>query len=175
MNTGQMLITIGAIFLLSMVILNINRGLITTNTTMIDNRYGILGVSLATSTIEKATGKAFDENTDSVSVNSVNSLTNVNQLGLDNSESRNNPDGFNDFDDYDCYRTNPKVDSLEFEGTGRKILFHTYCRVDYVSSSNPNTRINQRGWHKRIIVSVISPGMTDTIKMSSVYGYWYFR
>ncbi|MBI1937587.1 MAG: hypothetical protein HYS25_05630 [Ignavibacteriales bacterium] len=175
MNTGQMLITIGAIFLLSMVILTTNRGLITTNATMVDNRYGILGVSLATSTIEKATSRAFDNNTDTLSIDALSSLTNVNQLGLEAGESSNNPDGFNDIDDYNCYKVTPRVDSLSFEGTNRKIAFNTYCNVDYVSVNDPRTVLNQRSWHKRITVRVISPGMTDTIKMSSVYSYWYFR
>lgn len=175
MNTGQMMLTIGAVFLLSMVILTTNRGLITTNTTMVDNRYGILAVSLATSTIERATSKAFDQNTDTLAINTTNSLTNVNALGLDAGENRNFPENFNDFDDYNCYKTNPKVDSLTFEGTNRKIVFNTFCRVDYVNQNSPNTVSNQRTWHKRIIVSVIATGMTDTIKMSSVYSYWYFR
>lgn len=175
MNTGQMMLTIGAIFLLSMVILTTNRGLITTNTTMVDNRYGILAVSLATSTIERATSKAFDQNTDTLAINTTNSLTNVSALGLDAGESRNFPDGFNDFDDYNCYKTNPKVDTLKFEGTNRKIVFNTFCRVDYVDQNNPNTISSIRTWHKRMIVSVIATGMTDTIKLSSVYSYWYFR
>ncbi len=175
MNTGQMMLTIGAVFLLSMVILTTNRGLITTNTTMVDNRYGILAVSLATSTIERATSKAFDQNTDTLAINSTSSLTNVSALGIETGESRNFPENFNDFDDYNCYRTNPKVDSLTFEGTNRKIVFNTFCRVDYVNQNSPNTISSQRTWHKRIIVSVIATGMTDTIKMSSVYSYWYFR
>lgn len=175
MNTGQTLITIGAIFLLSMVILTTNRGLISTNATMIDNRYGILGVSLATSTIEKATSKAFDHNTDTLSVNVLTAITDYNRLGLETGENSNNPDGFNDFDDYNCYRVTPKVDSLNFEGTSKKIAFNTYCSVDYVSVNDPRTVLNQRAWHKRLTVRVVSPGMNDTIKMSTVYSYWYFR
>jgi len=175
MNTGQMMLTIGAIFLLSMVILTTNRGLIATNTTMVDNRYGILAVSIATSTIERATSKAFDHNTDTLAINSTSSLTNVNALGIETGENINFPENFNDFDDYNCYKTIPKVDTLKFEGTNRKIIFNTFCRVDYVNQNSPNTISSIRTWHKRMVVSVIATGMTDTIKMSSVYSYWYFR
>lgn len=175
MNTGQMLITIGAIFLLTMVILTTNRGLVTTNATMIDNRYGILATSLATSMIEKATGKAFDHNTDTTAINDVNLLTNVSALGIETGESRNSPEDFNDFDDYNCFITNPKLDTVAFEGTNRKIIFKTFCRVDYIRTSNPNSAWNQKTWHKRMIVRVISPEMTDTIKLSTIYSYWYFR
>jgi MSHA pilin protein MshD len=175
MNTGQMLITIGAIFLLSMVILTTNRGLITTNSTMIDNRYGILATSLATSMIEKATGKAFDHNTDTTAVTSLTVLTNINALGIETGENRNYPEDFNDFDDYNCFITNPKLDTVAFEGTNRKIIFQTFCRVDYIKLTNINSASNERTWHKRMIVRVISPEMVDTIKLSTIYSYWYFR
>jgi MSHA pilin protein MshD len=175
MNTGQMLITIGAIFLLSMVILTTNRGLITTNSTMIDNRYGILATSLATSMIEKATGKAFDHYTDTTAINSLTVLTNVNSLGLETGENRNYPEDFNDFDDYNCFITTPKLDTVAFEGTNRKIIFRTFCRVDYVKLNDINSASNERTWHKRLIVRVISPEMVDTIKLSTIYSYWYFR
>jgi MSHA pilin protein MshD len=175
MNTGQMLITIGAIFLLTMVILTTNRGLINTNATMIDNRYGILATSLATSMIEKATGKAFDHNSDTTAITSTNSLTNVTSLGIETGENRNNPEDFNDFDDFNCYISNPKLDTVFFAGTERRIIFSTFCRVDYITTSNPNSATNQRTWHKRMIVRVISPEMVDTIKLSTIYSYWYFR
>ncbi|MEW6508711.1 MAG: hypothetical protein AB1432_13305 [Bacteroidota bacterium] len=175
MNTGQMLITIGAIFLLTMVILTTNRGLINTNATMIDNRYGILATSLATSMIEKATGKAFDHNSDTTAITSTNSLTNVASLGIETGENRNFPEDFNDFDDFNCYISNPKLDTVFFAGTTRRIIFSTFCRVDYVTTSNPNSATNERTWHKRMIVRVISPEMVDTIKLSTIYSYWYFR
>ncbi|MBA4405973.1 hypothetical protein C0389_01735 [bacterium] len=175
MNTGQMMITIAAFFLLSMVILTSSRGLITTNTIMVENRYGILSVSLATSTIEQATGKAFDHNTDTVAVTSINSLTNVGALGLDAGELSNDPTTFNDFDDFNAYKTVPKTDSLILEGTDKKMIFNTYASVDYVNPDNPNNVSASRTWCKRISVKVVSPGINDTIKMSSIYSYWYFR
>ncbi|NMB82854.1 MAG: hypothetical protein GYA14_13665 [Ignavibacteria bacterium] len=175
MNTGQMLITIGAIFLLTMVILTTNRGLMSTNATMIDNRYRILATSLATSMIEKATGKAFDHNTDTTAITDINLLTNVSSLGIETGENRIYPEDFNDFDDYNCFKTNPKLDTVAFQGTNRSIIFRTFCRVDYVTTNNPNSASNQKTWHKRLIVRVISPEMTDTIKLSTIYSYWFFR
>lgn len=175
MNTGQMMITIAAIFLLSMIILTNSRGLITTSTVMVDNRYGILGVSLATSAIEQATGKAFDHNTDTLAITSINLLTSVGALGIDAGELSSDPTTFNDFDDFNVYRTVPKTDSLILEGTNKKMIFNTYTSVDYVDPDNPDNISLIKTWCKRIRVKVISPGMNDTIKMSSVYSYWYFR
>ncbi len=175
MNTGQMMLTVGAFFLLAVVILTVNRGLLTNNSVMIDNRYGILGVSLANSMMERATGKAFDEQSDTLGLTSVNSLTAVSSLGLDAGETIGNPDSFDDFDDFNCYKTSPKTDTLLLEGTDKQIIFKTFCQVDYVEASNPGNVSTNRTWHKRLKVTVTSTGVQDTIRLSTIYSYWYFR
>jgi hypothetical protein len=175
MNTGQMMLTVGAFFLLAVVILTVNRGLLSNNSVMIDNRYGILGVSLANSMMERATSKAFDEQSDTLGLTSINSLTAVNSLGLDAGETINNPDSFDDFDDFDCYQTTPKSDTLLLEGTDKKVIFNTYCQVDYVEASNPEKVSANRTWHKRLIVTVTSTGLEHSINLSTIYSYWYFR
>ncbi len=177
MNTGQMLLTIGAIFLLSTVILNVNRGLLTTNTTMISNRYGIMATSLATSMIERAISKAFDEKTDTTEVTSLNQLTLPQNLGLDAVESRVDPNILDDFDDFNCYRFIPQRDSLilDVNDPTKKIYFNIYCMVDYVNQDNPDIISSQRTWHKKLRVMVTSEAMEDTIIMSTVYSYWRFK
>ena len=170
-----MLITIGAIFLLSTVILTVNRGFLSTNTTMMDNRYGIMAVSLATSTMEAATHKAFDEKSDTLGLTSTNELTQANSLGLDAGESYDNPESFDDFDDFDCYKDSVKVDKIPLEGTNQEITFNTRCWVNYVEDGNPEIVSTNRTWHKRIIVWVYSPELGDTIKMRTVYSYFYFK
>lgn len=175
MNTGQMLITIGAIFLLSMVILSTNRGLLTTNTTMVENRYNIMAVSLGTSIIERATGLAFDKATDGAAITTTTPLTAATSLGIETGENRNNPEDFSDFDDYNCYKTNPKLDTLKIQGSNRQIIFQTFCVVQYVNENNPDQVTTSKTFHKKITVKVISPAQTDTVRLSTVYSYWYFR
>ncbi len=72
MNTGQMMLTIGALILLSLVVLRVNNGFLNTNSVLIDSKLGVLATSVATSIIEEATGKAFDEKTDGASVSKTN-------------------------------------------------------------------------------------------------------
>jgi MSHA pilin protein MshD len=175
MNTGQMMLTIAAMFMLSMVILTANRGALTTSTTMYESRYDILGVSVANSIIEDATSLAFDKNSLGHNIDALDELTFKNDLGLDNNENRNNPVGFNDFDDYNCYRTNPKLDTVQITGTTQRMMYSSYCRVDYVSASDPNTISNDKTYHKKLTLKVFAPGMADTLRMSTVYSYWYFR
>lgn len=175
MGTGQMMLTVGAMLLLAMTILTVNRGFLTTDSSMMQNRYDIMSVSLATSIIEAAIQLPFDNKTDGAAVTSPSSLTAVSSLGIETGESRNLPGNFNDFDDYNCYKTNPKIDTVSYSGTNRTAFFSSLIRVDYVNANDPTIVSTVPTYHKRIIVKVFTPGLQDTISMSTVYSYWYFR
>lgn len=164
MNTGQMLLTVGAMILLSLVILRVDNGFLNTNTILYNSKFDILAVSIGTSVIEEARGKAFDDSTVNNSVSSLASLTPVNQLGPEAGEIYPN---FNDFDDYNNFT---KIDS-----TMPSAVFKIKCEVEYVTDTNPDVASNVVTWNKKITVFVTSPSMTDTVKLSSVFSYWYFR
>ena len=181
MGTGQMILTILAMVLLSVVILTMNRGLYNTNTTMAASRYDILAVSVANSLIEDATGLRFDEVTIGAQT-STSVLTSAANLGIESGESGSNPKTFDDFDDYNVYKTTPKLDTITITGTTKKIIFNSICKVDYVTASNPNVSTTTKTWHKRLRLWVYCPELrdpktlvTDTIKLSTVFSYWYFR
>ena len=124
----------------------------------------MLATSIATSIIEEAKGLAFDENTDTISVSSINDLTSAAALGKESGETY---ETFNDFDDFDGYT---KTDT-----TLHSAVFNIKCKVDYVDPSNINVPSFSNTWHKKITVLVSSPSMRDTIRESSIYSYWYFR
>lgn len=162
MSTGQMLMTLGAITLLMIIIFRVNSGFLTTNEILHDNKYGILAVSIATSIIEEAKGRAFDSYTASNPAVSTSQLTSV---GPGYGEVY--PD-FNDFDDYDG------LDIID--STLASAQFRIQCEVDYVNANDPDNPVTPtRTWHKRIMVTVTSPFMNDTVWLSSVYSYFYFR
>ena len=100
MNTGQMLMTIGAMILLSTLILRVNNNFSTNTSTVYDSKFAILGTSIGASVIEEAMGKAFDEATSDSSASSLNDFTAANKLGPETGEVYPN---FNDFDDYDGF------------------------------------------------------------------------
>ena len=164
MNTGQMMITLGAMMLLGVVILRVNAGFLNTNNVLLDSKFGVLAVSIATSVIEEATGKAFDANTDSNSVDNLIDLTSPGSLGKASWEVYPN---FNDFDDYNGLNI---VDS-----TKSSAMFNIQCVVVYVNAANPEVTAGIRTWHKKITVTVSSKSMTDTLRMSSINSYFYFR
>jgi MSHA pilin protein MshD len=176
MNTGQMLITIGAIFILSVVILRVNTNLLITDNVIDKSKVNLLAVSIATSCIEEATSKAFDENSVSSAITDSTGFSST--LGKETGEVY---PLFDDFDDYNSFQTNPKLDSIEFE-TGKFLVFQTFCKVNYVPFANPNSTTSNKTWSKRMTVLVTSDamldeelGVQDTITMSTIYSYWFFR
>lgn len=175
MNINSTL-TLGAAVLLSLLILNVNKNILISDETMQDSKLGLLAVSLATSLVEEATRKAFDKaTTDTTFVSDSTLLTPVAQLGPDGSEVYPNYDDFDDFNGYT--RTVSNIPSA---------VFNLACKVVYVNPDSPSgldSKSNARTWHKKITVTVTSPSMNDTlqvstldtVRLSSVYSYWYFR
>ena len=176
MNTGQMLITIGAIILLSVIILRTNTTVLSTNTVMVNSKVEVLAVSLATSFMEEATSKKFDEAVVSNAVHSPSQLSDV--LGPDYHEWY---PFFDDIDDYNYFKDSVKIDRIEI-GTNDTLEFETHARVEYVSDSNPDVASGSKTFNKKLTVMVTSPGMydeqtnqQDTLTMSTIFSYWYFK
>ncbi len=164
MNTGQSLLTIGAMILLSVLILRINNTFLTTGTVLMESKFAVLATSIATSQLEEISNKAFDNYTASNPTKYTGDLTPYNRLGPETGET---PATYNDVDDYNGYT---KTDS-----TMPSAIFKINCKVEYVNTSNPDVAVNTQTWNKKITVYVTSVSMKDTVKMSEIYSYWVFR
>lgn len=163
MNTGQSLLSIGAMMLLSILLLRVNDNFTTTDTVLQDSKLGILATSIATSQIEEISRLAFDECTDSNSTNNLADLTPAASLGPEAGET------YPYYDDIDDYNGFTKTD------TSMTAVFNIACKVEYVSSASPDAASAVPTWNKKITIMVTSPSMTDTIRASTIYSYWYFR
>lgn len=170
MNTGQSMLSLGALLLLSLTVLRVNNNILVTDSVMQDSKFGILATSIATSLIEKASKKAFDANTFENPVTNLSELTSAGGLGPNSGE--NPPDDCNDFDDFNGYTDHiTGMPSAEFD---------VACEVTYVNPANPDGKVTSPTWHKKITVTVASPNMgteeiRDTIRLSTIYSYWHFR
>ncbi len=162
MNTGQMLLSLGALIFLSTIVLRFNRAVLTSDEVMYNSKFNVLAASLCTSLIEEARGKAFDQETDSAAVTKVDQLSTT--LGPDFGETY---ETFNDFDDFNGF---VKVDS-----TMPSAVFYVTSKVSYVEADNILNILTKRSWHKMITVTVMSSSMKDPVQMSSTFSYWYFR
>ena len=161
MNTGQMMITLGAMVLLSIVILRVTNNFMNTDVLLMESKFGVLAVSLATSVMEEATGKSFDEESDSGTVLTLGDLSSI---GPDPGEAYPN---FDDFDDYDGL---VKIDS-----SMPSAIYKVECNVNFVNPANLNGISAAKTWHKRLTVRVTTPSSPDTIEMKTIYSYFYYR
>jgi hypothetical protein len=161
MNTGQMMITLAAMVLLSLVILRVTTNFLTTDDVLMESKFGVLGISLATSIMEEATGKSFDEKSDS---GTVLSLSDLSSIGPDAGEVYPN---FDDFDDYDGL---VKIDS-----SMPSAIFQIECKVNFVNPNNLDGYSASKTWHKKLKVLVTTKSSPDTIEMQTIYSYFFFR
>ena len=164
MSTGQSLLTLFGIMMLSMLALRLNSTLLITQDTMQNSKFGLLAVSLATSYLEEANRKAFDEITLAQEITTLTQLTAANALGPETGEV------YPDFDDFDDFNNLTRVDN-----TMPSAIFNIRANVVYTTTTNPNTTSANRTYHKRINLTISSPSMTDTLRFSTVYSYWAFR
>jgi len=163
MNTGQMILTMGAMIFLSAIVLRVNTVTLVNTETQYNSKFDILAVSIGNTMLEEISKKAFDENTISNTLTSVGQLTSQNNLGSD-SESYSQ---FDDIDDYDGYSYS--------DSTMPSAIFDVTCSVGYVNATNPDIIVNSKEWTKKITIKVSSRSMKDTLTVSSLYSYWVFR
>lgn len=162
MNTGQTLLAVGAMILLSVLILRVNGTFLTTGTTLMDTKFDVLATSIATSEIEEISSKAFDNYTVSNPTTNVNYLSSP--LGPESGETYAN---FDDIDDYNGY---VKIDS-----SMPSAVFKAVCNVSYVNPNDLDHTTESKTWFKKITISVSSISMADTVTISTIYSYWVFR
>jgi len=161
MNTGQMMITLAAIVLLSMVILRVTTNFLTTDDVLMESKFGVLGISLATSIMEEATGKAFDEVSDS---GSILTLADLSEIGPDAGEVY---PFFDDFDDFDGL--------IKIDSSMPSAIFKIVCKVNFVNTANLDGISLAKTWHKKLQLFITTQSSMDTIKMETIYSYFFYR
>ena len=178
MTTGQSLMSIGALFLLSLSVLRVNNTILASDSIMNDSKFAIMANSIATSIIEKASrvrpnGESmhFDENT------ILNQLTDSTQLtpygSLRNESGEITENLYDDFDDYNGY-----TQEDDYYGS---VTFYSRCEVCYVMPNNPDVKLNATSWHKKLSVAVTwrqndkpTGFVTDTVRQSTIFSYWWY-
>jgi hypothetical protein len=171
MGLGQTLLSVLALALLGTIMLGVNRNTSDNGSVIERTEYEIMATSIGISTVEKATGLAYDENTVNSDIGSAMSCTPLASLGPDIGETSDST--FDDFDDYNNFN---KIVNPDGASTMQTAEFHLQGRVQYVQLSGDSvvTSVGQT-YHKLLTVRVWSKSMTDTLTFQTVYSYWYFR
>ena len=166
MNTGQILLTMGALVLFTLTVINVNKNLIENEELMNEMRFGLEAVSLATSMIEEASQLPFDEvSWDSTKLSKeLVDLTQHYGLGPDAGET-----GLSTFDDFDDFHNYIRYD------TTLQNIYITKCDVSYITPTHPNLKELSRTLFKRLNVTITTPSSSDSLTMKYIHGYWYFN
>ncbi len=167
-----MLLTIGAMVLLGTVVLTTNRAINDSGQVLLKSNYGLEGVAVATSVIERAQNLAFDQySKDSTWVFSLAALTPPNQLGQESSTG----DTLDDFDDFNGQPGGSGRTETDSVSAGVCMVL---TRVFYVYRDGSGNFVpsTQATWSKMLDVRVWNTmDPSDTVHMSTIYSYWYFR
>jgi len=178
MNTGQMLLTLGAFVLFSVTILNFNRSMNNIDSSLDYNRFRLEALSVLTSKIEQASQYYFDEaSTDTSSDKDITDFALPADLGWDTGD-------LGVIDDIDDLHGSTIAD------TGQSgVIYSVNYYVDYVTlNAGVITHSGSRRHHKRLTVKVFDNynpplittevnGLTvrDTLSMSFVVSYWFYN
>ncbi len=184
MNLGQMMLVIVSLLLLGILTLNTNKTLLQTNDTQNNSEYGITAVSLATSLVEEASGKMFDEVVaDSTTPELTDPALLSSTLGKDGAEVYSN---FNDFDDFNnltvVYKSTldssaDPVGAVVVQMPGIRAKYIATTKVEWVNpvlanGYNMDAVVGTKTWHKKLTVTITSPSMSDTLRYPAVMSYW---
>lgn len=167
MNTGQMILAIGAMVLLSTIVMRVNDTFITSDEVLDQSKYAFLATSIATSVIQEAKNLRYDEITTDSTIGEIKSKDLFSTIGYDYGENPRVASTFDDFDDYDGWQDTVK--------TLPSAVFNVSCRVIYVDETHPTVEASGKTFNKMITVTVTSDYMTDVIQLSSIFSYWFLR
>ncbi len=188
MNLGQMLLVMLALVVLGALILQSNSLILSSSETLTASEIDASAISLATSVLEEASGKLFDE---VITDTTLSALTDPGQLsvtlGPEGGERFRDTTGshpaFNDFDDYNglfiVFKSTDPADAnptpgadWEFAVPDLRGKFFVHVSVSYVNPPNLDVAAAGRTWHKKMTLTVTSPSSSATVTLPWVMSFW---
>jgi hypothetical protein len=176
MNTGQMMLVIGAFAMLSMLALALNRTMFNSLVLGLEMEATLNALSIGQSMLDEIESKQFDEKvTGTTIVYSYSGMTAPNSLGQDGGETVPGIDSayyvgstfhdfqsktkFDDVDDYHLYHRRVYDPRMGY--------FDVIDSVRYVSEFAPNRDTTSQTYYKRLVVVVRHPNLPRQSDTSS--------
>ncbi len=165
MNTGQVMLGIAALGMLTFVILNSNKTSTSTLDAMTYNKGVIAANSLALSLFDEISSKAFDEK-----IVNGNTITSANDFSINlQAESGETYPNFDDIDDYNNFKETKIIPQI-----GK---FNIYVKVTYIRDNLVKTSVQTYNKNVTIVVKGNSfenqtTGQKDSLVISGVLSQW---
>ena len=154
MGGMQMMLVIGALMILSITTLNLNRAQFLSETDLSESEYTMTATSVGQTLLNEIGTKAFDQATALSDTAGLASFAAPGALGPNAGEVY---PLFNDVDDYNRFSTSVM--------SARAGEFTIACAVVYVNIATPNTVSTIRTRTKRVTLTVTSPLMSDPVNL----------
>jgi len=169
MGNSQLMLVIGAIILLSILIMNANRSILNSTELTVNSETILAANALANEMMKEICTKAFDDTTVASYIdesNLPNTLTSPQSLGPDSGETyiriEDNIDDYTQYDDIDDYTGHS--DTLSTPRTGDYIINISIGYVDLLI--DPELIVTAQPTRtKRIEVGVSNPNLSDTLRL----------
>ena len=160
MTGTQIFLTIGAITLFGLLVLNVNRTIMGSEEQKLYSEYFIAATSVAQGLMYEIKDKNFDKNVSGEPDVDVNALTHPNQFGA----PQNTPAStFTAVEQYHNY--------TRIVETPRAGNFTAFAQVQYVNDNDFQQVLSTQSRTKRITVYVTSPFLVDTLSLKTYKSY----
>jgi hypothetical protein len=154
MNTGQSLLTLGAIMLLAFISLNFNSAILQNTTVETENKVYLTAFSLGDDLIEEIKQKAFDEKT--IDFQAINQIQLTYPPGPESGEVW---PYFDDMDDYNNYTKPVSLPHVED--------YEVTCQVNYVNAAGQS--LTTPSYFKKVSIKVDSKYLRSPLYMSFIF------
>jgi len=170
MHTGQQILTIAALVMLSLLTLGALRIATRNQETSFESELAARAIHIGQSFIAEAKTKYFDAACANGPITSIDQLTSAYGLGHNSSESYPN---FNDIDDYNGFDENitDEEDSITIQANGDFRIEIDVFYVDKSKSSYPS-KIYYKTFQKRFKVTVSNTDLPQPIVLNHIFAYY---
>ncbi|KPK92651.1 hypothetical protein AMJ80_06485 [bacterium SM23_31] len=161
MNTGEIILVIGALILFSVTAIFLNQAILDGDRTVTESRLTNGATAVALSYIENAKRLSFDEAVIAdPDLNNPGMLTLPANLGPESGES---PADFDDIDDFRQYTDSVKTNI---------VTYNVAITVAYIDTNTMSVSEHNQTYYKQMRVFVHTPFIPDTIKLAHIFTFW---
>lgn len=172
MNTGQLLLMMSAMMLLSFITLSVNNTILSSNDSLLDSEASVNALSVAQSMLDEIGTKEFDEETVDKRVFYAGDLTEPTEL-WEPEDGEDYPD-FDDIDDYNYFQGGNAMEVV----TPRMGRFLVVDSIYYIPDPSMTGYdfdypgpYGTRTFYKKIVVEVTHPSMPNPMRIEDLWVY----